>query len=253
MPLTQRSAGLASLALAESTADGLPSAAVPIVFVSTSAITLEHSALRVQLPADRTLGVVAEYKRTPADLFIAPLAQAVRQLPGAPVKTLQIAFDASTPYRVVVEVLFTLGQAEVSEFQFLAQNRGQPRVVPCRMPSAKPISVGNSSVDSIGLTLLVVQHGFSLKGRGGNVAPRCLELGPGLAVPNLNGEYDFAQLRWCVNHLREMVPAAARERSIVVAAIPTIQFGQLALALDSVRTNESGEPLFDEVSFALGR
>jgi hypothetical protein len=252
MPLTQRSAGLASLALAESTADGLPSAAVPIVFVSTSAITLEHSALRVQLPADRTLGVVAEYKRTPADLFIAPLAQAVRQLPGAPVKTLQIAFDASTPYRVVVEVLFTLGQAEVPEFQLLTQNRGQPRVVTFHPPSAKAATTATSKYYP-GFFVIVSDKGFSLKAAGGNIAPGCIGPGPGLAVPKLNGLHDFSQLRYCASRLREPNSDVSVARNVTVAATFETAFQEIVRLMDSVRTTESGEPLFGEVNFGIPR
>jgi biopolymer transport protein ExbD len=255
-PLTRRADGLANLALAESTAAGVPSASVPIVFVSATAITLEHSALRIELPADRTLGVVAPYKRTPHDLYIAPLAQAVRQLPGAPVQALQIAFHASTPYRLVVEVLFTIGQAEVPEFQVLSQNHGQLRVLTVpKVPKALPAStlVETPHIDRLGLTLLVVQQGFSLKGRGGNVAPRCLEVGRGLAVPNVDGKYDFAQLHWCANHLHESVSELSEARTILVGANPTIEFGQLVRALDSVRSNDAGEPLFDEVSFTVPR
>src|SRR5271165_6756869 len=35
---------------------------------------------------------------------------------------------------------------------------------------------------TLGLTVIVVPEGFSLKARGGNVAPGCSDTGPGLAV-----------------------------------------------------------------------
>src|SRR3954468_2159284 len=36
---------------------------------------------------------------------------------------------------------------------------------------------------TLGLTVLVVPDGFSLKARGGNVAPGCSDRGPGIAIP----------------------------------------------------------------------
>src|SRR5580704_18566955 len=35
---------------------------------------------------------------------------------------------------------------------------------------------------TLGLTIIVVNDGFSIKARGGNVAPGCSDTGPGLAV-----------------------------------------------------------------------
>jgi biopolymer transport protein TolR len=47
---------------------------------------------------------------------------------------------------------------------------------------------------TLGLTVIVVNEGFSVKARGGNVAPGCRTRAPGLAVGKMNGDYDYATL-----------------------------------------------------------
>src|SRR5438874_3261096 len=44
-------------------------------------------------------------------------------------------------------------------------------------------SVRPPKMETLGLTVLVVPDGFSVKARGGNVAPGCSDTGSGLAVP----------------------------------------------------------------------
>src|SRR5882762_6093492 len=55
---------------------------------------------------------------------------------------------------------------------------------------------------TLGLTILVVPDGFSVKARGGNVAAGCNDTGPGLAVGKANGDYDYATLTACVKKLK---------------------------------------------------
>src|SRR6476660_4030671 len=44
---------------------------------------------------------------------------------------------------------------------------------------------------TLGLTVLVVPDGFSMKARGGNVAPGCSDTGPGIAIPKKDNDYDY--------------------------------------------------------------
>src|ERR1700733_3771778 len=62
---------------------------------------------------------------------------------------------------------------------------------------------------TLGLTVLIVPEGFSLKARGGNVAPGCNDTGTGLAVgktTNAQGaqDYDYATLNQCVKKLKNL-------------------------------------------------
>lgn len=72
------------------------------------------------------------------DLVLVPLlnAMTVREAGNAKENDrVLVAFEAATPYRAVVEVLFTLVQAAVARFDLLTQNEaGEPRVLPITPP-----------------------------------------------------------------------------------------------------------------------
>ncbi|MFO0678641.1 MAG: biopolymer transporter ExbD [Polyangiaceae bacterium] len=83
------------------------------------------------VPANPTLGVEGKYKRSgPNDLYIVPMANAlqswrerdklVRAATGKdPGSEAIVIADANTPYRLMTEVLFTLGQTEFSKFHLM--------------------------------------------------------------------------------------------------------------------------------------
>ena len=103
---------------------------VPII-ISKSHIMVEDEAV-VDVPQDATHGVEAKYKRGgPNDLYITKLGQTVkawrdtdRQIRIAQHKDASgseaiIIADKDTPYRLLVEVLFTLGQNEYNKFHLM--------------------------------------------------------------------------------------------------------------------------------------
>jgi len=109
------------------------------VLISRSAIIVDDNIV-AQVPADATHGVEGKYKRTgPTDLYIVPLANALqswrerdRQVRVATGKDPSaseaiVIADANTPYRLLTEVLFTLGQSEFAKFHLMVlQGAGQP-------------------------------------------------------------------------------------------------------------------------------
>jgi biopolymer transport protein ExbD len=103
---------------------------VPII-ISKSHIMVEDEAV-VDVPQDATHGVEAKYKRGgPNDLYITKLGQTVkawrdtdRQIRQATGKDASgseaiVIADKDTPYRLLVEVLFTLGQNEFNKFHLM--------------------------------------------------------------------------------------------------------------------------------------
>ena len=101
------------------------------VMISRSHVIVDDNPV-CPVPADPTHGIEGKYKRSgPNDLYIVPLANAlqswrerdkqVRAASGA--KDLHseaiIIADQNTPYRLLVEVLFTLGQTEFSKFHLM--------------------------------------------------------------------------------------------------------------------------------------
>src|SRR5262245_47514291 len=101
------------------------------VLISKSSIIVDDNIV-AQVPADATHGVEGKYKRSgPTDLYIVPLANAlqswrerdrqVRLATGKDPSSSEaiIIADSNTPYRLLTEVLFTLGQSEFAKFHLM--------------------------------------------------------------------------------------------------------------------------------------
>jgi biopolymer transport protein ExbD len=106
------------------------------VLISKSSIIVDDNIV-AQVPSDATHGVEGKYKRSgPTDLYIVPLANAlqswrerdrqVRLATGKDPSTSEaiIIADANTPYRLLTEVLFTLGQSEFGKFHLMVLQSG---------------------------------------------------------------------------------------------------------------------------------
>ncbi len=106
---------------------------------------------------------------------------------------------------------------------------------------------------TLGLTVLVVPDGFSLKARGGNVAPGCNDTGPGIAVPRRDNDYDYDALKACATKLKGASSDFREETGVTISANPSIPYQAVISTMDAVRNNEQGEPLFPEVSFGIAR
>lgn len=106
---------------------------------------------------------------------------------------------------------------------------------------------------TLGLTVLVVPDGFSLKARGGNVAPGCSDTGPGIAVPKKDGAYDYTALKACAAKLKNAAPEFKDEMGVTISANPPIPYQVIVSAMDAVRKDDSGEEMFPEVTFGVAR
>jgi biopolymer transport protein ExbD len=108
---------------------------VVVIISKTQILVGENPEPIVLLPSRDQLaqsGVDARYKRSgPNDLYIVPLANAltsaretdkrVRAAKGLDTSTSEgiIVADATTPYRLLIEVLFTLGQSEFGKYHLM--------------------------------------------------------------------------------------------------------------------------------------
>ncbi len=108
------------------------------VLISKSHIVVDDNVV-CPLPADASHGVEARYKKSgPNDLEIVPLENAAhawrerdRQFRAASGKDPSsseaiIIADGSTPYRMLVEVLFTLGATEFAKFHLMVMQGAKP-------------------------------------------------------------------------------------------------------------------------------
>jgi biopolymer transport protein ExbD len=101
------------------------------VLISKSHIVVDDNIV-CPVPSDPTHGIEGKYKRSgPNDLYIVPLANSLqswrerdKQVRAASGSTdlrseAIVIADQNTPYRLLVEVLFTLGQTEFSKFHLM--------------------------------------------------------------------------------------------------------------------------------------
>ncbi|WP_394837207.1 biopolymer transporter ExbD [Pendulispora rubella] len=124
-------------------------------------------------------------------------------------------------------------------------------------PRAGGSSARPPTTPTLGLTILVVPEGFSVKARGGNVAPGCDDVAPGLAVGKTGNEYDFAKLTACVQKLKASSPDFKDETSVTISGNPNIPYQTIISTIDAVRSvpDPSGKDLelFPDVSFGVAR
>lgn len=112
-----------------------------------------------------------------------------------------------------------------------------------------------NQTQTLGLTVLIVPDGFSLKARGGNVAPGCSEAGPGIALPKKETphglDYDYEGLKACATKLKGASPEFKEEMGVTILPSPQIAYQVIIGAIDAVRKNEAGEELFPDPGFAV--
>jgi biopolymer transport protein TolR len=106
---------------------------------------------------------------------------------------------------------------------------------------------------TLGLTVLVVPDGFSLKARGGNVAPGCNDTGPGIAIPKKEGDYDYDALKACAQKLKGAAVEFKDEMGVTISANPPIPYQVVISTMDAVRKNDTGDDMFPEVTFGVAR
>jgi biopolymer transport protein ExbD len=124
------------LTLPTSLMQGEPSQEGVVVVISKSQILVGEDPNPLVLLGSReqvaTQGVDAKYKRSgPTDLYIVPLANALQHaretdkairaakgLDPASSEAIVVA-DGTTPYRLLIEVLFTLGQSEFGKYHLM--------------------------------------------------------------------------------------------------------------------------------------
>jgi len=125
-------------------------------------------------------------------------------------------------------------------------------------PKAGGSNVRPPTTPVLGLTILIVNEGFSVKARGGNVSPGCEATGQGLAVGKTSDgkDYDFDGLKKCVTHLKKEFVASnpdSDETSVTISANPNIPYQAVIGTMDAVRKGDDNKDLFPDVNFGLAR
>ncbi len=240
--------------LAPSSATRAPAASLHTLVVSPSKLTLdglEPPIAEFAAADDRAKGFPAVYKKegNAKALLVTPLGEALERLSkqDGGGTALAVAFDATTPYRVVLEVLFTAGFKGIAEMHLLVAHGATVAGISPFLPrnEGNQASMGEGDLSPI---VTVAPEGFSVKKAGANLAPGCREAGAGIAVPNRGGAFDFAALSACLENAKRSAPA---EDMAIISAGLAVPFSTIVLTLDAMRASASGSPLFPKVVFAM--
>ena len=109
------------------------------------------------------------------------------------------------------------------------------------------------STVTLGLTVLVVPDGFSVKAKGGNIAAGCTDTGAGLAVPKRGADYDYDALKACAVRLKASASSFADEKDVTISANAQVPYDVVIATLDAMRRTDNGDELFPTVSFGVAR
>lgn len=227
------------------------------VQVTTAAILVDEVKVVELLSLDEQarVGVDASHKRLgPNDLLIVPLASVLsRRALSAPEKGggLGIELAPATPYRVMMEVLYTVGQAGPSKLQLSVPASGSKRAL--LFETELPRDMGSGE----GLKIYVIRDGVSVKFQNRNVAPGCEGFGNGVAVPK-HDDYDLPSLVACLRRINAD-PSTAADDGLVIANPGTAARTVLEVA-STVRCGQPtcdgrqlGLPFVQRVSFGVPR
>lgn len=264
--------GTAPAGLAQSTATARPPTGALELAVSQRGLTIGGARLLpLPQPPAWIEGFAAAHKRGGGGgLFVEPLASAVSAArDGRHAAKLAVAPDV--PYRVLVEVLFTLGQSEVSTVSLLvtradgslaAIEHEAPRAAPTDLAAqaeamAAELAVlgggsrpGARAAPAQPATVVLARNGVVVSAGGKRLAPGCADpgrtagLAPGPTLARREGsDYDWAALTACAATVRDAAPADR----INLTATPETDFQTLVHAIDALR------PSFPRVQFAIAR
>ncbi len=130
--------------------------------------------------------------------------------------------------------------------------------VSVRLPSLKRggLGGGGKQEETLNLTVVLSQKGLIVSGSGGKLAPGCQNTVAGevVTVPAKQGRdgqpvYDWKALTKCVQVVQKNFPD---EDQVTILADPPIEFRHVVAAMDAVRENDEGEPLFPRVLLSAG-
>lgn len=202
--------------------------------------------------AEQAKGVAERFKRRgPNDLEIVPVLAAIeRRQMRIPDDHIRIELAESTPYRVVVEVMYSAGQGGVKAMQlFIPASSLHPAI---DVDVELPTKAGTES----SAAFHVLKEGIKMKFDGSNITPGCGSRGPGVAVPNRDG-YDLQAFATCLKRLNSLDPELMVREGIVAAdarvpALDVLRIANVARCGEPSCTGRRlGFPFVDHVLFGL--
>jgi hypothetical protein len=185
-------------------------------------------------PAAWSRGFEGRYKQgSQNDMRLLPLEAALadRHGGGIALPPVLVEADAGMPYRMLFEVLFTLGQGGVSRIALEVSAPAGLRAIELETPSVRSLPAFPAGPAA---AVALVAEGFVVRAAHRHVGVGCdpagAEAAPGTpAVPTRDGAYDFAGLAACVGRLR----ASSGEAPAVLVPMPDTDVRTLVAVIDA--------------------
>lgn len=218
------------------------SARKPIAAPRTVDVEITEKAITVRgrhvlaIPEDAAeKGLPAASKRKgPNDLYLLPVADAWKAVPVQERARPLVRITREVPFRVLSEVLYTLGQNESQGFDI--EDPAEPGRVPLAVRLARLARLVEEGEKRLDPVVFVTDAGLVVKVRAGNVAPGCDALGAGVTVPRSGAvAQDVGGLTRCLQKIKASDPDFADEETVVLSGNRDVRFKDLAETAAAVR------------------
>ncbi len=166
-----------------------------------------------------------------------------------------VVADEETPYRVVVEVLYTLGQSKVGRYHLMvmkgagqAKPDGGAPTLPTAPPAGPPLqAIGGKK--NLALSAHIDGEGITLRTGTDTIASGCNELGSSVTVPKKDDQHDWGALASCLQRIKAVYPT---DTSSVLSAEFDTPYRIVIRLMDELR-GLRGQELFPNTNFAFPR
>jgi biopolymer transport protein ExbD len=154
-----------------------------------------------------------------------------------------IAADPTTSYRLLIETMFSIKAAGVSDFQLAVDAGGTLKAIPIVLPDAKPAAKGLRMVVAITTGELMV---WSLSGSEGTLKKPKLKVAIDRVADVQTALAEIADRRWHGGKRPD------DDRAVLVVADGDVPMKLVAPVLAAVRTTAAGTSLFPDIRLATG-
>jgi hypothetical protein len=199
-------------------------------------------------------GLPARFKRDGASDFLVPdlgneLAYFFEQSKALGVKpAFALLADASTPYRVVSEILRTADASSRFERIDLAVRGREAHLawLALPLPQLEINEVWRGPTPELSLT----DDGFSIRWSRGKPAPGCAPEAGGTRLPKVAGAYDVGGLAECLRRVKREAPYLSHETRLALHVSPAVDWQTVVSAIDAALGTDEGGLFFPEITFA---
>lgn len=225
-----------ALPVSEAPAVAASRRALRIYVTERRLVLVGEQVLTVQLPDRATQaaeGVGRSNKLGPNDLRVIPLERSLRLIPDSKKESAIVFADAAVPYRILIEILFTLGQNGCQVWLLVTQSHDPSGLAEHGLRTTVPFRLGKSAA-----TILIRKQGIAVKIGDGQA--ECGTQIRDVSAPASSSVGD-GQLRTCLKALQENISAVVSETGsdpglVFVAAELSTPYQEIVSTIDVARS-----------------